>query len=147
MATASEDRLFELRPSAWLNRFEYAFIGLMTLLALLAYGPGFGAGLALLILLLALRWRLSGQLLLPHRQRIRVGLVDQPPRLICYACRFDDDSDAWPLQRVRLLPARHFLVLLHGRRALLIVADRFESAAEHARFRRRLFQLMENHAR
>ncbi len=147
MAAGSSERLFELRPSAWLNRLEYAFLALMMLVALLAFEAPVGIGLALLILLLALRWRVAGQLLLPHRLRGRLQLADQPPRLICYACRFGDGQESWPLEQCRLHRARHFLVIRHRARALLLVADSFVSAAEHARFRRRLFRLMENHAR
>jgi len=142
-----DDRPFRLRPSASLTRIEYAALGLMATVPALAWPSGFGPAMALLILLLALRWRLQGQLLLPHRFRGQLKLADQPPRLICYACLFGDGEGAWPLASCRMYRSRYFLLIRRRHEALLLVADRFDSAAEHARFRRRLFELMENHAR
>ncbi len=147
MGDCRDDRPFRLRPSASLNRIEYAALGLMVAVPVLAWPSGFGPAMALLILLLGLRWRAQGQLLLPHRFRGQVQLADQPPRLICYACLFGDGEGAWPLEACRVYRSRHVLVIRHRHAAQLLVADRFDSAAEHARFRRRLFELMENHAR
>ncbi len=146
-APAGEDRLFTLRPSAWLNRLEYAWLALMLLAVVIGFDGWIALLMAVLILLLALRWRVSGRLLLPHRISAQVRLADHPPRLICYACRFEDGAAEWPLEQLRLHRGRHFLVIRHRGSALLLVADSFASAAEHARFRRRLFELMETHAR
>jgi len=84
LADQAAQALFQLRPSAWLNRLEYLF--LLAVLALLwfAYDTS---------------WALGGTLLIRHRAS-----------------------------------------------ALLLVADSFESPAEHARFRRHLLRMLENHA-
>ena len=146
MSERPSQDLFHLRPSAWLNRFEYLL--LLAVLALLwfAYDRFWALGGSLLILLLALRWRASGQLLLPHRMKGALQLRDKPPRLVCYACSFDDGLEAWPLQELKLHVSRYFLLIRHRGNALLLVADSFESPAEHARFRRHLLQMLEHHA-
>ena len=146
MSERSSQDLFHLRPSAWLNRLEYLL--LLAVLALLwfAYDSFWALGGSLLILLLALRWRASGQLLLPHRMKGALQLRDKPPRLVCYACSFDDGLEAWPLRELKLHLSRHFLLIRHRSSALLLVADSFESPAEHARFRRHLLQMLEHHA-
>ncbi len=143
MSERPSQDLFHLRPSAWLNRLEYLFLLVVLALLWLAHDAFWALGGSLLILLLALRWRVSGRLLLPHRLKGALQLRDQPPRLVCYACCFDDGLEAWPLQELRLHVSRHFLLIRHRASALLLVADSFESPAEHARFRRQLLQMME----
>jgi hypothetical protein len=141
-----KEHRFALRSSAWLTRIEYALLLIVIALLWMIHDRLFAALLTLLILLLGLRWRVQGQLLLPHRLNGQLELRDNPPRLICYACGLDEGPVEWPLARLRVHATRHGLLLRHGRWALLLVADSFDSPAEHARFRRRLFQLMENHA-
>lgn len=141
-----KENRFELRPSTWLNRIEYALLLIVMVLLWMVYGTAFAILLTLLILLLALRWRAKGQLLLPHRINGSLELRDKPPRLICYACGFDEGRGEWPLAALRVHATRNTLLLRHNRQVLLLAADSFASPAEHARFRRHLFQMMENHA-